>query len=349
VSGLVERLANLLSRTRAPGGATTGPGPGSGSPARARVGLVLGGGGVRGASWIMGALHGIVAETGWDPATADLLVGTSAGAVVAALTAAGARPWDVLAPEREDLLRALMVAATFRPEPTLRGLWFGSPALVARALRAGPAHAMKLVAGVLPEGWVSTEPIAHLIRERAVGWPSSGRLWVVATDYESGERVVFGRAGSPEPDLPVAVAASCAIPGFYRPVRIAGRRYVDGGVHTGANLDLVAGEALDLVFCLNPLSSRPGAARGVHWPVRALLHQQLAPQARAVEESGARLIVLEPDGPSVGHIGLNPMSRRRIEEVGLAASAEVQAYLRRPSITARLAGPPVLDSDAHRS
>jgi NTE family protein len=243
----------------------------------------------------------------------------------------------VLAPEREDLFLALMVAASFQPEPTLRGLRFGSPALVARALRAGPAHAMKVAAGALPEGWVSTEPIVHLIGERAGSWPPSGRLWVVATDYESGDRVVFGRAGSPAPELPVAVAASCAIPGFYRPVRIAGRRYVDGGVHTGANLDLVAGEAFDLVICLNPLSSRPGAARGVHWPVRALLHQQLVPQMRAVEESGARLIVLEPDGPSIGRIGLNPMSRRRVEEVGLAASAEVQAYLRRPSIRARLA------------
>jgi NTE family protein len=44
----------------------------------------------------MGALHGLAAETGWDPATADLLVGRSAGAVVGALTLAGARPWDAL-------------------------------------------------------------------------------------------------------------------------------------------------------------------------------------------------------------------------------------------------------------
>jgi NTE family protein len=231
-----------------------------------------------------------------------------------------------------------MVAASFHPEPTFRGLRLGSPALVGRALRAGPTHAMKVVAGALPEGWVSTEPIVRLIRERATGWPTDARLWVVATDFESGERVVFGRAGSPMPDLPVAVAASCAIPGFYRPVRIEGRRYVDGGVHTGANLDLVAGEALDLVICLNPLSSRPGAARGVHWPVRALLHQQLVPQMRAVEAAGARLIVLEPDGASIGHIGLNPMSRRRIEEVGVAAAAEAQAYLQRGPIKARLAG-----------
>src|SRR5205814_3300523 len=125
--------------------------------------------------------------------------------------------------------------------------------------------------------------------------------------------------------------ASCAIPGFYRPVRIEGRLYVDGGVSSGANLDLVAGEPLDLVICLNPLSSPPGAAPGVYWPVRTLLHQQLVPRMRAVGRAGARLVLLEPDGSSIDLIGLNPMSRERVEEVGLAAAAEVQEHLRRPT------------------
>jgi NTE family protein len=304
-----------------------------------RVGLVLGGGGVRGASWLMGALHGLAMETGWDPTAADLIVGTSAGAVVAALTLAGARPWEALAPDREDFLRALLDGAAFRPEPTLRSLWPGSPPLVGRALRAGPSHAMRVVAGVLPQGFMSTGPITRLVRDRAPGgWPAGGRLWIVAIDYATGERVAFGRAGSPEAELAAAVAASCAIPGFYRPVVIGRRRYVDGGVHTGANLDLVAGEPLDLVICLNPLSSRPGAAPGVYWPVRTLLHQQLVPQMRAVEGAGARLVVLEPDGLSIDLIGLNPMSRRRVEEVGVAAAAEVQRYLQQPSVRAKLAG-----------
>jgi NTE family protein len=315
-----------------------------------KVGLVLGGGGVRGASWMMGALHGLAAETGWDPAFADVVVGTSAGAVVAALTLSGARPWDALAPEREDFLRALLEAAAFNPRPTLRLLWPGSPPLVGRALRGGPSHAMRAVAGVLPEGFISTEPIARLIRERAsAGWPPGERLWIVATDYATGERVAFGRPGAPEAELSAAVAASCAIPAFYRPVRIGARRYVDGGVHTGANLDLVAGEALDLVICLNPLSSRPGTAAGLYWPVRTLLHQQLVPQMRAVERAGARLVVLEPDGRSIDLIGLNPMSRRRVEEVGLAAAFEVQAYLRQPAVSRQLAGlgPPEEPREAH--
>jgi NTE family protein len=304
-----------------------------------RIGLVLGGGGVRGASWIMGALHGLAAETGWDPAGADIVVGTSAGAVVAALTLGGARPWEALAPERATFLRALLDGATLDARPTVRNLWPGSPPLIARALRGGPSRAMQVVAGVLPEGVFSTEPIARLVRDRAPhGWPAGGRLWIVATDFTTGERVTFGRAGAPGAELPTAVAASCAIPGFYRPVRIAGRRYVDGGVHTGANLDLLAGQRLDLVICLNPLSSRPGAAAGIHWPVRTLLHQQLVPQMRAVERGGAQLVVLEPEGRSIDLIGLNPMSRHRVEDVGVAAAMEVREYLRQPLVSSKLAG-----------
>jgi NTE family protein len=204
---------------------------------------------------------------------------------------------------------------------------------------------MKAVAGALPEGSVSTDPIASLVRERTSGWPPGDRLWIVATDFETGNRVAFGRPGSPEPELASAVAASCAIPGFYRPVRLDGRRYVDGGVHTGANLDLVAGEGLDVVICLSPLSSRPGSAAGLYWPVRTLLHQQLVPQMRAVERSGTRLAVLEPEGRSIALIGLNPMSRRRVEEVGVAAAIEVGAYLRRPAVSARLEGLKGLDEE----
>ena len=59
-----------------------------------------------------------------------------------------------------------------------------------------------------------------------------------------------------------AVAASCAIPGFYHPVTVAGRRYVDGGICSVSNLDLLCGEGLDLVICLNPMSSLAQATGG---------------------------------------------------------------------------------------
>src|SRR4051794_41353842 len=57
-----------------------------------RVGLVLGAGGVLGASWLIGALEALETETGWSPSEADLIIGTSAGAAVGALVADGVPP-----------------------------------------------------------------------------------------------------------------------------------------------------------------------------------------------------------------------------------------------------------------
>ena len=71
----------------------------------------------------------------------------------------------------------------------------------------------------------------------------------------TGKRVAFGRPGAPPARVSQAVAASCAIPAFYHPVSIDGRRYVDGGICSPSNLDLVRDQQLDLVVCLNPMSS----------------------------------------------------------------------------------------------
>jgi hypothetical protein len=76
----------------------------------------------------------------------------------------------------------------------------------------------------------------------------------------------------------------------------------------------------------------------VFWPVRTLLHQQLVPEMRAVERTGTRLVVIEPAGRSIGLIGLYPMSRRQVAEVGVAGSAEVRRYVQRPAVRRKLAG-----------
>ena len=108
----------------------------------------------------------------------------------------------------------------------------------------------------MPDGPISTEPIRETVRATcATGWAPHPNFWAVAVDYATGDRTPFGRADAPDCDLADAVAASCAIPGFYRSVRIGPRRYVDGGVHSTTNLDLLALSDLDLVMCLSPTSS----------------------------------------------------------------------------------------------
>ena len=65
-----------------------------------KVGLVLGAGGVVGGAWLTGALHALATETGWDPAEADYVVGTSAGSMIGALCASGVPPWFMVAHSR---------------------------------------------------------------------------------------------------------------------------------------------------------------------------------------------------------------------------------------------------------
>ena len=62
-----------------------------------RVGLVLGAGGVQGGAWLTGALDALAERTGWDPASADVIVGTSAGSMIGSLIAAGIPPWFMVA------------------------------------------------------------------------------------------------------------------------------------------------------------------------------------------------------------------------------------------------------------
>ena len=189
--------------------------------------------------------------------------------MMGALVGSGVPPWFMVAyssgerfPGLADVDQSEVNAdrnggAVFRWHRSLPRLALGSPRLALRAVRnpiGRPPAA--LFAGFLPRGFISTEPLKNTVR-RAVpsGWSPHPNLWIVATDYESGERVVFGRDGAPACDLADAVAASCAIPGFYHPVSIAGHPYMDGGVASTSNLDLLADLGLDLVICLNPMSS----------------------------------------------------------------------------------------------
>src|SRR5215212_7131399 len=222
-----------------------------------KIGLVLGAGGIQGGAWLTGGLDALAGETGWDPASADHVVGTSAGAMMGALCASGVPPWFMVAHSRGEVFPGIADArgrpareadrsggATFRPHRGLPRPGPGSWTLLARTLRRPDRHTpAAALSAWLPRGLISTEPLSEQIR-RVVpsGWSPHPNLWIVACDYASGRRVAFGREDAPPADLADAVAASCAIPGFYRPVTIAGRRYVDGGLWSTSNLDILRNE-----------------------------------------------------------------------------------------------------------
>ena len=319
-----------------------------------RVGLVLGAGGVLGGAWLVGGLHALASETGWDPGSADHMVGTSAGALVGGLSAAGVPPWFMVAHSAGETIPTVndetgdeesrsggAVFRLHRGVPAIGpGSWRLALASLARPYRYSPAA---LLAGWLPQGLISSEPLERTIRGAAgEGWPSHPNLWIMACEHDTARRVAFGREDAPTASLAEAVAASCAIPGFYRPVRIDGRRYVDGSIASTSNLDALAGLGLDLVICLNPMSSLH-APRGRSVADRAarLLRQasarRLDSEAEQVRTSGTEVLLIQPTVQDLDAMGTNLMSSRRRHQVIETGARSVAAYLRKPAVRSRLA------------
>jgi NTE family protein len=322
-----------------------------------RIGLVLGAGGVQGGAWLTGGLDALATETGWDPASAETIVGTSAGAMLGALLAGGVPPWFMVAHSAGETFEAITDAAgrpaadadrsggaLFRLEPWPPPLGPGSWSLALRALlrprRFTPAAA---VGGWLPRGMISTEPLREQVR-RVVpgGWGPHPGLWIVACDYSTGLRVPFGRRGSPPAELADAVAASCAIPGFYRPVEIGGRRYVDGGMYSTSNLDLLRDRRLDLVICLNPTSSLHPirAVDPREWGAllfRRASGRRLGSEAKKLRAGGIPVVLVQPLEEDLRTMSRNLMSTRNRNRVIEVARRTVTEQLRDPDVAELLA------------
>jgi NTE family protein len=314
-----------------------------------RVGLVLGAGGVVGASWLIGALEALEAETGWRATQAERIVGTSAGAVVGSLAATGipaeymsaysaGRSLDGFAEAetRADALTGRLLGSEYRLQRALPPLGPGSWRLALNTLlhlrRHSPAT---VIAGWLPRGFISTAPIQRLVETFVPdAWPEHPGYWAVAADYSSGKRVAFGRDDAPDAHVAEAVAASCAIPGFYHPVRIAGRRYVDGGICSTSNLDLLCGAELDLVVCLNPMSSIAPVAGGSPADrfaglMRSAAGRRLGREARKLRDEGAEVLILQPGRDDCALMGLNLMRGARRVQVIEQARKSTARELRR--------------------
>ena len=239
-----------------------------------RIGLVLGGGGVVGLAYHAAALAAIEHDLGWDPRRADVVVGTSAGSLVGAMLrrgipasdlsaiAVGAEPWA----SPPAVVRALADRPDFPPVRLLSLL--GRPprvpsvglvtAWLRRPWRLDPVTAL---ASVVPDGTLDLAEHAAAIEE-VLGspWPPD-ELWVCAVRHRDLRRIVMGRDIVPR--LSSAVTASCAIPGYFRPVEVDGERYVDGGVRSPTNADVLRHTALDLAVIISPMSGRDLRSVGV--------------------------------------------------------------------------------------
>lgn len=314
------------------------------NPPETRVGLVLGAGGITGIAWLAGAVRALQEHTGWAASSADILAGTSAGAIVATVLAAGQDPCDlVVYGEEPQTLKAAIAravrdrAAEPRTVPLPVSLRLGLSGLVNPNTRR--------LSGFLPTGVVSGDEIRGLTHAAASqGWPKRCELWLNACDAQSGRHVIFGRRGTPEVPLADAVVASCAVPSYYRPVSIGGRRYVDGGVRSLTNADLLAGEGCDTVLVLSPFSSTQrgplidSALFGV--PRRAAAIQTAREIAR-LQQAGSRVLSIQPTSADIKAMGLNPMERAHSRHVMETATASVAATLPEALGDINLIAPPV--------
>jgi NTE family protein len=238
-------------------------------------------------------------DLGLDARAADVIVGTSAGALVAASLRryAPARPPSTAPrmgrPARSR--RGLLLDLTRRPRQGLNGL----------LLRP------EFTTGRLDVSFVAE----RLRRLYGTAWPAP-ELWIVTVRRRDGRRVVFGTPGAPAADVGSAVAASCAIPAYFTPIQIDGVDYIDGGVHSPTNADLLAGRDLDLVVVSSPMSVDVRSARPrVDLPIRLRFRQFLRGETWTLRRHGLRIVTIEPDTATLQAMGLNLMSARRIDEV----------------------------------
>ena len=334
-----------------------------------RVGLVLGAGGVVGAAWLIGALEALEDETGWSPRAAERIVGTSAGSVIGALTAAGvspalmasyasgetrADPRDVAEVERlADEIADRSTGTEYRL--TLPQIGPGSWRLGLATLRHPRSYSpAAMLSGWLPRGMVRTDPIRELVEHFVPDdWPDHPSYWAVGCDYSTGRRVAFGEPSAPAARVGQAVAASCAIPAFYHPVTIGHRRYVDGGIHSVSNLDLLADAELDLVVCLNPMSTRARIvartpAERVAANLRAAAGRRLGSEARKLTEQGTEVLLIQPGGADLPVMGVNLMARDRRGAVIDTAIASTRRALRRLGDSQTMPPPTVLAGSGSR-
>jgi predicted acylesterase/phospholipase RssA len=301
---------------------------------RSPIGLALAGGGPFGAVYEIGALLALEESLdGLDFNDLDAYVGVSAGSFLAAALANGIALSEVyglfieetgvegaLTPEvfmrpafREYLERARTV-----PPILARSLWN----YATRPLSHGALESFAALGSAIPTGIFDNDTI-HQYLQAVFTRPGrtddfrqlSRRLYLVATDLDTGESVSFGRPGHEHVPISKAVQASAALPGLFPPVEIDGHHFVDGALKK----TLHASEALDdgarLVICVNPivpydasLASEKG--RGRHsrlveggLPVvlsqtfRAIIHSRMTAGIAKYRSQyrGADVVLFEPD------------------------------------------------------
>jgi NTE family protein len=250
--------------------------------------LVLAGGGVAGIAWETGVLLGLTEAA---PQIADRLaavttryIGTSAGSTVAAQLASGT--------PLTTLFESQVAGTVPEISVTLDLQSFGAMMAGAVVGAASPEEARQRIGAIALSAETPGVKARHAViaaRLPSHSWPERPLL-ITAVNTATGALRVFDRASGVA--LVDAVAASCAVPGIWPVVEIAGVPYMDGGMRSGANADLAAGAERVLILVPGPESSPLGAA---------------IPDAELAALGDARVRTLFADADSMAAMGMNPL------------------------------------------
>jgi NTE family protein len=272
-------------------------------------------------------------ENGIDVASSDVMVGTSAGSIMASYLATG---WDqsdfyeyahgrhpdvIKDPEDEyeaqrQLFEPLWGSRSERVRRSV-GSFFALAASKGVWNRAsGGRTPIGLLRRSFPAGLYSTDRSrARFAEDLPANWPAA-ELYICTTDLYTGKRVAFGAPGAPEASLPEAVLASIAIPGVFPSVRIGGRQYVDGGAVSATSLDLAMEAGCTSIICIAPLGYRSEGAVFMPDPAlwgpmltRSFFARTLKREVAGARAEGIDVLVIRPWVSDLKALGSNAMRR----------------------------------------
>jgi predicted acylesterase/phospholipase RssA len=316
------------------------------------VALVCAGGGITGAVYEIGCLRALEDLLDRSILDLDLYVGISGGAFVTSLLAGGVSPHELY-----EEVTAYSSRIGVKSAPFFR---LGLAEFLRRSARAPRVLTKALVTALtgegrnisdfafsvfelLPAGLLENSGIQEFLADALRSKRLADRfdalarkLYVVAVDLDRGEAVAFGGAGHRNVPVSRAVQASTALPGLYRPVRIGGRDYVDGGVKKTAHINLAIQRGARLVLCINPIVpilnkddrgplsghlSNKGVTYVLDQALRIMLHgrMQYGMERYETEHPDVDILLVEPTRDDMRMFGYNIMrysARRVVAEDG---------------------------------
>ena len=336
------------------------------SPARPRIGLALAGGGPLGGIYEVGALLALADSLeGLDLNDLDAYVGVSSGGFVAAALANGISPAQMYRLFIDDGAEAALKPEIFlrpalgefrRRAAALPGLTWHALVQYARdPFRRGVMSSLSTIARAIPTGMFDNRAIDEFLARLFSGPGRTNdfrklrhKLFLVATNLDTGLSVTFGAAGQDHVPISRAIEASSALPGLFPPVAIGGEHYVDGALNKTLHASVALEAGIKLLLCVNPLvpfDASSAARRGrltldklnhgglplvLSQTFRAIIHSRLKVGMEKYRRQypDANVVLIEPDREDADMFFANIFSYSQRKRLCATAFATTRYNLR---------------------